>query len=126
MPRSHIRVRLGGIRWRPGDIPPSYIWLQVSGDGGETVEKFVVQQFIWPCPSMRIDQTRRPTSTAAQRQLRETLAIRPTARGALAMASLATARLATDGPRRHRARIHAWRSAWFRRRARVRVRVKAG
>jgi hypothetical protein len=47
------------------------IWLQVSGDGGEVVEKFIVQQFIWPRASMLIDLTVlavRPNS----KRLRET------------------------------------------------------
>ena len=51
--RRHIGVQPGCIRLQPG-----HIWLQVSGDGAEIVEKFVVQQFIWPCASMLIDHTR--------------------------------------------------------------------
>ena len=44
-----VRVRVWvRVRVRVAVRILSYAWVQVSGDGGEIVEKFVVQQFIWP------------------------------------------------------------------------------
>ena len=45
--RVWVRVRVR-VRVRVAVRILSYAWVQVSGDGGEIVEKFVVQQFIWP------------------------------------------------------------------------------
>ena len=45
--RVRVRVRVRD-RVRVAVRILSYAWVQVSGDGGEIVEKFVVQQFIWP------------------------------------------------------------------------------
>ena len=79
------------------------------------MEKFVVQQFIWPCPSMLIDQTRRPNSTAAQRDPGHLVRVRVPAPRCGRAAAISTVyfrhlrppETATYGPRRPRACMKA-------------------